>query len=169
MKDDSDIDKIINFSKTLQNRLDYFIEARVIYFQNKQQPTRKVLLQAWDETSVHFDTMLHYLREKRPVKELESVGLVGASLDLKLILVEQSLQELIEVEESFQREGGLVDEKQPPSRWRFQNRIKKSWEKYLDHANTMLGSLGSAGVPGADAIDEFKSVIEKILKWRRRA
>jgi len=110
--------------------------------------------------------MTNYLNEYQPIQELEKAGLTGSELKLKLFLVSESYNGLL----NYERKNEKRD--YPGTRGNLGQRIRRRiehWMKYFDHANTILGSLGSLGIPGAEAISEFKSAIEIFLKWWKKA
>jgi len=169
------ITKLVTFSNHLQERMDFFVTNRAsIFFKNKKSTdfhNNLILLEkAWEKTSKRFNKLQKYLEELKSIEELEKVGLTDSELDFKLALVNDSLIELKEIDKRFSE---ILEEKNEFNNKRSISqkirRLADHWEKYFDHADTILGSLSIAGVPGADGISEIKTGVEKVLKWYGRA
>ena len=94
------------------------------------------------------------------------MGLTGKELDLKIYLYNTALKEL-ELEEGRFRKI-KKDFREIPKKAKNAGRwLHDRWQQLFEYANVILGSLSSVGVVGADAIAEVKTVIEKIIIWRR--
>ena len=116
---------------------------------------------ASDAIKQRFDDLVNYLEKEKPVLKLDSVGLLGPELDLKIQAFESSLQRLKEFK-VFSENSNDREE------WNKQKSpIRNVVEEVMDHGDTILGSLGEAVIPGAGAIGEVKTVGEKVLKWIR--
>jgi len=168
--DNSDVEELIKFLQQLEERLRIFIEEDSEYF-IKRYP-KKIFgksinqwKQAWENTQLHFKSARDYLVIIKSTESLENVGLTGSELQIKLMVLEEAYDELMELESRFFKKS-KSEKKSTGQRFR---RLKDHREKYFDHADTILSSLGNVGIPGIDAISEFKTVIEKVLKWWGRA
>ncbi len=163
-----DIQKIIFTLKTLEKKINEFMKTRAHDFFNEPLFSKSydysLLSDGWISNKDHFYELISYLEREKPLRKLKDGGLTGKELDLKLHAVEQALQELESQEEKFQSfkpEGKSKGFKI----WHQLNKLKNFWQQYLDHINTILGTLGVLGIPGSDAINEFMMVLEKLLKW----
>ena len=169
------ITKLVTFSNQLEERMEFFVNNRAsIFFKNKKSSdihNNLILLEkAWEITSERFYELQKYLEEFESIEELEKVGLTDSELDFKLALVNDSLIELKEIDKRYSKK--LLEKNDSNNRRSISQKIRRladHWEKYFDHADTILGSLSVAGVPGADGISEIKTGVEKVLKWYRRA
>jgi len=130
---------------------------------NKNGEKTRLMFNAWNETREQMNELRSIITSEESLVKLKLVGLTGSSLDFKLSLVEESVEELEELERLEIEEGNFSD--MPKKRLGLLKKLKKSWGKYFDHADTIIGSMGAAGLPGADAVGEFKTVLEKILNW----
>ena len=165
---DDDIQKIISMLKTLKRKINEFMKIRAHDFFNEPLSSNSydysLLSDGWISNQEHFSELITYLEKRKPTKKLKDGGLTGKELSLKLHVVEQALQELELQEENFQSftpEGRSKGFKI----WHQLNKLKNFWQQYLDHINTILGTLGVIGIPGSDAINEFVMLLEKLLKW----
>lgn len=164
-----DISKLVKFIDDLESQLDYFIEYRSKSFLKSSyddELTLRLLLNAWQSTKPRFITLRDHLQKMESLEKLQSVGLTGSELYLKLYYFNESLDELKTEEIKFKKLESPVKMNYIIRQFR---RLKDHWEKCLDFANIILGSLSIAGVPGADAIGEMKDTIEKIIRWWKRA
>ena len=169
------ITKLVTYTNQLEERMEFFVTNRASIFivENKSTVLQNNLIlleEAWEKAKKRIDELRKYLEEFKPIEELEKVGLTDYELDFKLALVNDSLIELKEVDERFSKK---LEQKNDSNNRRSisQNirRLADHWEKYFDHADTILVSLSVAGVPGADGISEIKTGVEKLLKWYKKA
>ena len=161
-----DSQKLTEFSHHLEHKIDFFVFNRGPSFLKiriaKNTEKSYLMFQAWKETKPRFEELRNNLSSDESITKLKDVGLTGSSLAFKLSLVEEAIEELMK-EEDFFEEKNYSDK--PKNRLSKLRKLKKSWRKYFDHADTIIGSIGAAGIPGADAIGEFKTGLEKILDW----
>lgn len=171
---ESDTTKLIIFLDKLEERLNYFLKERAkLYFETQELNRRtnenvnlmRLLVTAWEETRPRFKDLKNSIQSRDYAGKLKLVGLTGPELKLKLLVVDESYDDLQIEEEKF----GFYDERTGRGSglrfWHKLMKLKEKWEKYLDFADTILGSLSSAGLPGADAISELKETVEKLLSW----
>ncbi len=169
------ITKLVTYSNQLEERMEFFVTYRASFFINENmsddfQISIILLKKAWKQAKPRIYELRAYLQEYNPIEKLESVGLTGPELDFKLALVNDSFIELMKIDEKFSKNIDEVNEsKNNRSSAQLIRRLADKWEKYFDHADTVLGSLSIAGVVGADGISEIKTGVEKILKWYKRA
>ncbi len=162
-----DIQKLKEFLDDLECYIGLFVDEEPFphSFKNKDD-NRKINLMrnAWKETRPRFEKLREYLSSEKAFKKLEEVGLTASSLDFKLSLVEESMRRIDKV-----RELGSKEEISDKSHKRFRfSGLRNPWRKYFEYADIIIGSMGAVGIPGADAIGEFKRVLEKILKWQNK-
>jgi len=164
-EDAKDIEKLVHFLKSLENKLGYFISNF-----HELMPEEKEIAIIFKDTRYdikhRFVIMQEYLFEKNPIQKLRFVGLTGQELLLKLSVVDLSEQELEELILSYE------DVKESENETEIENKkqgLREKLEQFFDHADTVMGSLGEAGIPGAGAAGEAKTVGEKILAWIRKS
>ena len=156
-----------SFSEVLENKVDFFVKNRFYIFINYDkrfdEKTKKID-PAWRKCKIRFKSLNNFIKKLDSNEDVESVGLTGPELEFKLILVDDSLLKLEEVDPP-ELETNLAK----TDHWfrRFANQVKKHWEKFFELSDVILGSLASIGAPGAHAISEVKTAIEKTLKWSR--
>jgi len=167
-----DVDDLVLFLKQLNDKMDFFMLNRAHYFfvdplfDNSNDYS--LLNLAWKSIKPRFEKLQNYLYNQQSYEQLHEVGLTGNELQLKLYVVKQSLSELETQEKKFQKIAELKGRGKGFRFWHWLRKLKEKWEKYFDHSNTILGSLGSAGLPGSEAINEFKIVLEKLLHWWKK-
>lgn len=173
---ESDTTKLIIFLDKLEEQIDYFLEKRAkLYFEHAESDSKinenanlmHLLVTAWAETKPRFKELRNSIQSKDFNQKLKSVGLTGPELKLKLTVVDESYYDLQMEEEKFGSYDERIGRGSGLKFWHKLMKLKEKWEKYLDFADTILGSLSSAGMPGADAISEIKETVEKLLSWWR--
>jgi len=162
----TDYKKLEEFLQELEYKMDLFVYEWGPSFlkikNNDDTKKARLMREAWKETSPRFKELQKYLSSEESIEKLEKVGLTASSLAFKLSLVEESIEEINKVMES----KTMVETSDiPKKRLGFLKKLKKPWQKYFEHADTIIRSMGVAGIPGADAIGEFKTSLEKILNW----
>lgn len=152
----NDIKRILDFLYALKIQLNYFFENYEILMRN--YPESKIyFIKAWDEVKPNFEKIESNLHRDDINIRLSKVGLTGAQLTLKLHVYYLTLNKIKNAEMDYRRRT-----------FRGRARTGGRWRKYfgwaLEHGDTILGSLGEAGVPGVGVISEFKQVAEKLSK-----
>lgn len=162
-----DSKKLTEFSHHLEHKIHFFVSNRGPSFlkirNDKNAKKSSLMFEAWKETKPRFEELRENLSSNESITKLKDAGLTGFSLAFKLILVEEATEELMKEEDFFTEEKDYSDK--PKNRLNKLRKLKKFWRKYFDHADTIVGSMGVAGIPGAEAIGEFKTSLEKILDW----
>lgn len=105
-----------------------------------------------------FKLCRYHLNEKKPYLVLQEHGLTGVELRLKLGVVVIADKEIEQAWNEMQNSSGP-----PPG---ITSRVKNWIKRKLEVSDIIMGSLAEAGIPGAGALEEIKTVIEKIIKWR---
>lgn len=159
---DDDINRLIKFIKDLQIDMGFFVEQyqKIVPEHDDLHETFDL---AWSETKPNFTDAIKYLHDKKPYSALSEVGLTKNQLNLKLKVFYLARKEFQTAKENFD-----YSEKAPKER----RTLSKAINWLFEHGDTILGSLGSIGIPGTDAIKEFidvgKILIQK-LKGRKKA
>ena len=163
-----DIQKLKKFLDNLECRIDLFVYGvNPFLLQTKSKDNNKeicLMQDAWKETRPRFKELHKYLSSEKAFKKLEKVGLTASSLAFKLNPVEEAIKRIQKVMKLRQ------EEKSPgkPRKRTVLSKLRNSWREYFEYADIIIGSMGAVGIPGADAVGEFKSVLEKILKWQNK-
>ena len=132
----SDLDEIRSFVSDTEKLLTDVISERDRFFAIER---RQEFLDAWNEVRPRFVSVSQSLSGPGITAKLESVGLTGAQLVLKM--------------------GGF---RQALSAFRNSDWAVKPLRKVLKWINSILGSLLGA-IPGAEPIKELKEAIENEL------
>jgi len=155
-----DIRRIIEFLEDIWKQLDEFIQKLEMII--PKNPNMYGYFQlAWEDVQPHFDKMEYYLEHSKTVKrKLDKVGLTGNQLTLKLEVYYYARNKAISAESEFIHSDSLLEK-------------NRSWWKKLlgwtfENGDTILGSLGEAGIPGVGAFTEIKEVAEKMIKEPKR-
>ena len=132
-----DIQDLIRFVQRTEDVFNLIVVSRHILF---REQTRQLIESAWPDVDAEIKDVLKELDSASPQLQdnLGKVGLSGSQLELKIAGFDRVL-------ERFTKRGTL-----------------KLLNKLLTWINNILGTLLSA-VPSAEAIKEFKDVIEAEL------
>jgi len=159
---DPDIIELSNFVKQVVDDID-----SVILIIDKLLPEHAPteisirLRKAWDEAESNKSDIQKYLSRERTqsqynwfVRKLQKAGLTGQQLKLKLFVWKYRRGQIERLREEF--DGALTD-----GNYNIKNVLVDALKIYFGLVNHILKSM--IFIPGVDAIDEIKGILENIL------
>ena len=169
--DDADLNTIINFLDDLESLLNSFVKnfrALCPYFLKQQE----FFIVSWKDTKTSFQNLKNYLLNDSPIDALQKVALRGSPLQMKVKLYYTARYEIDITYSTLRQILELEQKEEDPERQsaltRFANMlIRHSRSIFVwafKNADVILGSIGSAGLPFVDVIEEFKDSAKNTLE-----
>jgi hypothetical protein len=151
------VKKLIAFLNNLESDLGNIIEKSEVLLADYPE-LQSLLKGAFKLQEPRFFEMRTYLQNEKLFEILMTHGLVGTELNLKLGIINMARGKAKEAETAFVNSTG-VEKSNNKSKWR-------RWlGRLLEGSDIIMDSLAEAGIPGAGALGEFKSVTEKLVAW----
>jgi len=135
-----------------------------IFTDNAMNNILPFLKEGWQEASINIKSIQDYIMRNRTqgqynyfIHKLETRGLLGVQLKLKMLVIKHLRSAFLDSLNTLKDTNVLKD-------INMINIFKQSTHIYFGIVNSIFKSL--IFIPGVDAIDEIKNVVENLMSWK---